>query len=265
MNLQDFRQLSAGHALHALSVDEELAFAQALTAHPEWQSIVDADLETAAELGDAVPNATPSASVRGSLLDLIGTTPQVAAVGSSIPEALTAPPSESLRTPELHETTAKARPARSGRRRALWAGAFALAASLAVLATVTLGPQLFSSNGDTDPAVIALAEVSQASDAQAETVDVPGGGQATLHWSRDLDRAVLVAEDMPELPGDEDFEVWFVRGETPISAGIMESTTEPAVLAGFQPGDVVALTIEAAGGSPSGLPTTDPIVAIATA
>lgn len=263
MNLQDFRLLSAGHALHSLSSDDELAFARALTAHPEWQSIVDTDLETAAELGDAVPDAVPSSSLRATLLDLVGTTPQAPMV--TAPGASMAPDYGSLDVPEKSDNTVPVIPTRSGRRRALWAGAFALAASLAVLATVTLGPQLFGPTEHTDPAVVALSEVSQASDAQVQTVDVSGGGLATLHWSRDLDRAVLVAEDLPQLAGDEDFEVWLVRGETPISVGVMESSPEPAILTGFQPGDVVAMTIEAAGGSPSGLPTTDPIVAISTA
>lgn len=71
MNVDEFRQLSAGHALHALSSDEELDLMQALVEHPEWQSTFDTDLETAAALGDAVTDATPSEGIRSALLDLV--------------------------------------------------------------------------------------------------------------------------------------------------------------------------------------------------
>ena len=54
MNEQEFAELSAGHALGALSGDDERAFRDALAAHPEWQHIVDLDLRTAGELADAV-------------------------------------------------------------------------------------------------------------------------------------------------------------------------------------------------------------------
>lgn len=258
MNLQDFRQLSAGHALHALSPEDEIAFAHALVAHPEWQLIVDEDLEAAAAIGDASPNATPAPSVRANLLELIGNLPQQPAGGSPAAEPvspsasapLTAPVDDKLRAPRA-------------RRRTLWVGAFALAASVAVLTAVTLGPQLFGPGPSL--ANVALTEVSQASDAQEQTVQVSGGGNATLHWSDELDRAVLVAEQLPRLADDKDVEVWLVRGETPISVGVLAPGDEPAVLDGFRPGDVVALTVEAAGGSPSGAPTSDPIAAITTA
>lgn len=154
---------------------------------------------------------------------------------------------------------------RAVRRRALWAGAFALAASLLVFTTITLSTQFFSSPEPEDPATVTLAEVTQANDAQAQTVDVQGGGQATLHWSLALDQAVFVVKDLPNLPNNEDFEVWLVRGDKPISAGVLESTDRPTILARFQPGDVVAVTVEQTGGSRSGVPTTDPILAITTA
>lgn len=263
MNIEDFRQLSAGHALHALSPDDELAYVRALSEHPEWRDLVDADQETAAELGDAVPDAVPSEGVRSSLLELIASTPQIAASGSPDHEA---PPRSDTRDPLGSGANDQGTlPAHSGRRRAVWAGAFALAASLLIFASISLGPDFFGSHERDDPAVIALAEVAQSSDARAQTVNLEGGGQATVHWSLDLDRAVFVAEDLPKLRGDEDFELWLVRGDTPISAGVFESKAPPTILADFQPGDVVAVTVEQSGGSPSGNPTSDPILAITTA
>ena len=263
MNVDEFRQLSAGHALHALNSDEERDLMQALAAHPAWQSIVDADLETAAELGDAVPDATPSEGIRSALLDLIDHTPQVPA--SNVPNQTLAASHEADESSAAESNDRGAPPAHANRRRALWAGAFALAASLVVFTTITLSTQFFSSTEQEDPATVTLTEVTQATDARAQTVDVQGGGEATLHWSLALDQAVFVVKDLPKLPSNEDFEVWLVRGDTPISAGVLKSSDQPTVLDSFQPGDVVAVTVEQAGGSNSGAPTTDPILAITTA
>lgn len=263
MNVDGFRQLSAGHALHALSSDEERDLMQALAAHPEWQSIVDADLETAAELGDAVPDATPSEGIRSALLNLIDHTPQIPA--SNVPNQTLSSSHEVDESSATESNDRETPPAHTSRRRALWAGAFALAASLVVFTTITLSTQFFSSTEQEDPATVTLTEVTQATDARAQTVDVQGGGEATLHWSLALDQAVFVVKDLPKLPSNEDFEVWLVRGDTPISVGVLKSIDQPTILDGFQPGDVVAVTVEQAGGSNSGAPTSDPILAITTA
>lgn len=71
MNVQEFAELSAGRALAALSPDDERAFDEALREHPEWQSIVDADLETVATLGESVAPVAPPLATRSKLLGLI--------------------------------------------------------------------------------------------------------------------------------------------------------------------------------------------------
>lgn len=257
MNLEEFRRLSAGHAMHALSAEDADAFTRALTENPEWQLLVDDDFETSAALGDAVPEAEPTPSLRARLLDQIALLPQHATSASE--------PAESAELAQLEPGGSAPIQSRRVRNRKVWvAGAFALAASLAVFAAITLGPQLIGSVTPEDPAVIALAEVTGAGDAQQQTAEVAGGGEATLHWSPTLDRAVLVTDGLQQLPPSEDFEVWLVRGETPISAGVLAAGSEPALLGGFEPGDTIALTVEREGGSPTGAPTTDPIVAITT-
>ena len=47
MNEKDFAELAAGAALDALSPDDQQRYHAALAAHPEWQSIVDADADSA--------------------------------------------------------------------------------------------------------------------------------------------------------------------------------------------------------------------------
>lgn len=255
MNQHEFRELSAGHALHTLTSEEERAFAAALIAHPEWQHIVDADLDTAAGLGRSATEVSPPPSVRSQLLDAIADVPQRSdGVVDEPPGPGQAPPPLEAHLPR--------------RSRARWIGVFALAASLFLVTAVLLTPTILGLSEPEDPSIVALQRVEDSADASATTVEVPGGGSATLHWSDSEAVAVLVAEEMAEPEPGTDFELWVVRGNEPISLGVMdpEDDGQTVLVADtFIPGDVFAVTIEQVGGSPSGLPTSDPILAIETA
>lgn len=253
MNENEFRELSAGRALGALSPADERAFAEALAAHPEWNTFADHDAETSAMLGEAVTEVTPPSGLRSSLLDSITKIPQQSPKAST----LTAP-----EAPEESEET----PSRASSMRRV--GFFALAASVIVLLAVTFTPRIWQAFTPQDPVSIALERIESATDAHSETAAVDGAGSATLHWSESEAQAVLVAQDLPKIPDDRDFELWLVRGETPISLGVIQANddrSDTVIADGFEPGDVVALTIEANGGSASGAPTTEPIFAVSTA
>jgi anti-sigma-K factor RskA len=59
-----------------------------------------------------------------------------------------------------------------------------------------------------------------------------------------------------------------VRGDAPVSAGVfdVDGGDATALLDGdMQAGDAIAVTVEQAGGSPTGQPTTDPVIVIPTA
>lgn len=251
MNLQEFRDLSAGHALGALSPDEEQRFQAALTAHPAWRETADADLAVAAELGRSLPEVPPRADVREQILAAIDLVPQAAlrpAAGSSDPEPVSA--TETSRS-----------------RRTWLVGALALAASVLVFTTVMIGPRIIESFSPQAPAAVALQEIEEAADAASTTVAAPGGASVTLHWSDAQRRAVLVAEDMAPASVGADYELWIVRGEKAISLGVMKPGDDSRtmfVTDAFTPGDVLAVTVEAEGGSASGVPTSEPILAIAT-
>ena len=78
---------------------------------------------------------------------------------------------------------------------------------------------------------------------------------------------MLVADGLEALDAEQTYELWFVRGTTPVSAGTFTPSDGEAValLRGeMHAGDVVAVTVERSGGSPTGLPTSDPVLAIAT-
>lgn len=76
---------------------------------------------------------------------------------------------------------------------------------------------------------------------------------------------MLVASGLEDLDPDKSYELWFVRGDKPIAAGVFDPDDGKATAlleVPMRAGDVIAVTIEQAGGSPSGSPTTDPIIVI---
>lgn len=242
MNEQQFAELAAGYALHALSPDDEAAFETARREHPEWENHVTADLRTSAMLAGVVPGVAPPPSIRDALMAGIG---GVAAPVPGTPPRDTAAPTSSR-----------------GRRARRW---FVLAASLALLVGAGWGAVVVGQQLNRPPSIVALEEIRSAPDAQSETAPIEGGGRVTAHWSPSVGEVVLVAEGLPAIGADRDFELWFVRDGTAIAAGLMaaDDRSATAVLEGaMEPGDVVAVTVEPAGGSPTGRPTSEPIVAI---
>ena len=244
MNRNEFAELSAGHALHALSADDERAYEAALAANPEWQHIAAADADAAALLGSAVPVVEPPTAIREALFARIAETPQV-------PKAPASPPVQTVA------------------RQKWMRGMFALAASLVLLVALGFGAVTINEYLTRPASVVALQQIEDAPDSEATTAElVSGEGAVTAYWSESLGQAVLVSDDLPDLGDDQTYELWFVRGEGPVSAGLYSpaDSDEPALLEGqFEPGDALAVTIEPAGGSPTGQPSTDPIVVIPTA
>lgn len=267
MNEQEFAELAAGAALHALSPDDQERYHAALAAHPEWLRTTDADAATAALLANAVIPVAPAPDIRATLLARIADTPQngesyVADV-SSVDDSASA---DSRNTAEDADGSVRAahakRPARPLRI------LFALAACLALLVGVGIGTAALNDYLNRPASVVALDDIRGADDAQQATVTLADGGTATAHWSASLGSAVLVTDGMASLPDDETYELWFVRGDTPVSAGVFdaEQGDATALLEGdMHEGDVIAVTVEQAGGSPSGTPTSEPVVVIPTA
>lgn len=274
MNEEEFAELSAGHALGALSPEDERAYAEALASHPEWASIADVDAETAAVLAEGVADVAPPVDMRSRLLSRIAR--ESAAPADDAADV--APPTVPPLPPVPASVAADAPPAPSAgpptevvqaiERRTWTRALFGLVASIVLLVGLGWGAGALANLWADPPAVQALEEIEQAPDAASATAELADGGEATVHWSESLGKVVLVAEGLPEIPSDRTFELWFVRGEEAISAGTFErdGAESTALLSGpMQPGDTIAVTVEQAGGAPEGDPTTDPIVAIPTA
>lgn len=258
MNEKEFAELAAGHALHALSASDEQRYAQALVEHPEWTAIAADDVETVALLADEVVPVAPPASIRSSILAQIASTPQG--------PAMSAPADEHANgvAPAAPATAPAPAPAPKRWSRAI----FALAASVVLIVGLGIGAAFLVPQLMRPASVVALDQIESAPDAQQATVDLETGAQATAHWAESVGTVVLVTEGLEQLDDERTYELWFVRGDAPVSAGIFETDAgeATALLDGeMHEGDVIAVTVEQSGGSPTGQPTTDPIIAIPTA
>lgn len=116
--------------------------------------------------------------------------------------------------------------------------------------------------------IAALQQITQAADAQNASTFLTGGGDVVLTWSAAQGRAVLMTDGMSPAPSGHTYELWFVRGQDAIPAGTFDPNSEgrAAVLASgeMHEGDVIAVTVEVAGGSPTGLPSEQLVFAIPT-
>jgi anti-sigma-K factor RskA len=91
--------------------------------------------------------------------------------------------------------------------------------------------------------------------------DVAGGGTAVGVLADD--RAFFTGVELPD-PGDgRDYQLWVVRGDAAVSAGVLEQRAgrATALTQEYRAGDALAVTVEPAGGSEQ--PTSDPVVVLA--
>ncbi|MGK9221391.1 MULTISPECIES: anti-sigma factor [unclassified Microbacterium] len=261
MTEKDLDELLAGRALHALSPEDAARLEQALAADPALRARAQRDEETAALLADATPEVAPPAAIRDQLLARIA---GAAAPADVAPEQSADAPAE----PAASEPAASepAGPAPSGLARPSRRRWFALAASVAVVAAVGLSALTIGRLLDRPDAVVALEQIAQAEDGQVLEGELPGGGAIEMHWSHSVGEVVVLADEAPALDEGRQYELWLVRGDEPIPAGVFDGgVDEPLLLDGeLAPGDVVAVTIEQEGGSPTGVPTTEPIAVMPT-
>ncbi|WP_019181636.1 anti-sigma factor [Microbacterium yannicii] len=276
MNEQEFAELAAGYALNALSPQDRAAFDAERAQHPEWERWIEADAEAVAALADGVDDAVPPLTLRSSLLSRIATVPQLPSVDASAAAAaieageplpaVASPPQP--RTPMVEPAPTTGSIQAVSRRN--WSrGLLTLAASLVILVVLGFGAASINEMVNRPAAVVALDQIESAPDGTSATVEVSGGGTATAHWAPSVGKVVLVTNGLPEIPEDETFELWLIRGDEPVSAGTFEPGVDGAstvLLDGaWEEEDAVAVTVEPDGGAPDGVPTTEPIVVIPTA
>jgi len=163
--------------------------------------------------------------------------------------------------PPVADELAAARERREVRRRSPglrnWLIGVAAAAVIA-LGGVGVGAYVANQN---DP----LRQVLEAQDVRQATVDVSGGGTATVSISSSKDALVVRMKDVPAPPPGKVYQMWLIPkdGSAPVSEGLMdaEALSKPAVVKGIRSAASLGITVEPEGGSAS---PTLPTVAAAT-
>jgi anti-sigma-K factor RskA len=121
-------------------------------------------------------------------------------------------------------------------------------AAAAVIALGGVGVGAYVANQN-DP----LNQVLQASDVRQATVDVNGGGTATVSISPSKDAAVVKMNGVPAPPAGKVYQMWLIPkdGSAPVSQGLMdaEALSKPAVVKGIGSAAALGITVEPAGGS----------------
>lgn len=226
------------YALDAVSTEEQEAFEQHLHTCSACREELEGLQATAARLGVAVA-ASPSAELRARVMDAITKTPQ------ERPRVAAVIPGPWQR----------------------WAPRM-LAAAAVVAVAASLGAFLVERGRVQDLATqqAAMSAVLAANDAEEQALELDGGARLRVVSSQSLGQAVVVSSDMPDAPAEKDYEVWSVGDDGPESVGLMEPGSDGApkvqLVDGLDEATALAITVEPEGGSPTGKPSSEPIVTV---
>lgn len=219
----DLLELATPYALHAMSADEQSDIERRLASAPAATAAAFTDeVRTVRETMAALSTGTalePPAQLRDGLLAAVAADP----------------------VRDLHARR------RSGSR---WRTA-ALAAAAAVvigLGALVAGLALRPADQQTT-----AEQVFAAPDVQTVSGPVPGGGTATVVFSKERNAGVLVMNDVaPPQPGTV-YQMWLVGDDGAHSAGTMDATavspSTTAVLTDLGDSEALAFTVEPPGGS----------------
>lgn len=227
--------LAGAYALDALDERERAAFEQHLAGCAACVAEVVEFQATAARLGEAESTSPPD-GLRESVLEAARRTPQRRPV---VPVVTVVPDSRWRRyAPRL----------------------LAAAAVLVVAGVVGLYVGEHDQATDGQAQADEIEEVMTAPDrvfSPSRNGDVP----VQVVSSRSMDKAVVMVNDLPPIDDEHSYEMWAIDDTGTRSLGAMPEATEEgtAVVEGLGDATQVAVTVEPAGGSPDGKPSTPPV------
>lgn len=283
---QQLHLLTGAYALNALGERERGDFERYALTDPQTLEEVRSLSETAALLAYGTPVEAPPPALKTEVMAAIRNTRQLPA--SSVVRDISTATGTPTRT---HGTGGQRTAHQSGRpagvrrqagdeSRRRWVPALSAAAALVVFAGVGLGGWVAgqaATQRDMEQKIVAIAAQQQAVQAQQETMlgilsspdakiattALSEGGSVTVASSGKANKAAVMVQDMPALPSDKTYELWFISAAGAVPAGLM-ANADPAV-AGMQVlngplggATHVGITVEPAGGSPA--PTTTPVL-----
>lgn len=271
---QQLHLLTGVYALNALTDAERDDFERFALTDSQTLEEVRSLSETAALLSYGAEQEIPPAALKANVMAAIRNTRQLPA-SSVVRDIATAPsPGTSRRRP----TRPAAGTASTNRNR--WIPTLSAAAALVIFAGVGVGGWMAGQNATqqelakeiaalqaqqsaTAEQQAAMLSIVGSPDAKIATTALSEGGTVTVASSGKANKAAVLVSDLPALPADKTYEMWFISATGAVPAGLMASPdpSSPAmkVLNGPLGGAThVGITVEPAGGSP--IPTTTPIV-----
>lgn len=221
--MSDVHALVGAYAIDAVDDVERAAFERHLASCHACQLELEGLRETAALLGSSEA-AVPPARLREQVL-------------AGIENVRPLPP---LTTP-----------AADARRRSHLATLVAAAAAVIALGAGATIWQPWNDESSQGQQLTAVERVLAAPDAEEYTQTLRNGAEVTVVRSRSLNRAVLVAEDLPPAPEGKVYELWLNHDDVGmVPAGTMRGTEEQVVFEGDPATAVGAgITVEPAPGS----------------
>jgi anti-sigma-K factor RskA len=248
MNNERFEDLKDAYVLGALPEEERLSFEDYLAAHPERQAEVDELGAVAGLLAFSPQEQEPSPELRSRIIELV--------------EAEAEP--RLVRRPSVLTKVGDYLSLRN-----LAFGAAALLVIGLLSWNVLLQDQVQDLQGEVETAQGQVqdlqGELEDAQAQQSQTIKLKGSwaeqGAIAEVTSMQKKQVILVARNMPSVPEDKTCQIWVIKGEVPRSSGLFKpdgNGTATPISNSITKGDVIAVTVEPAGGSKK--PTSDPVL-----
>ncbi|MCX2746463.1 anti-sigma factor [Arthrobacter sp. MI7-26] len=240
-------ELAEIYALDALSDAERAEIDNYIATAPERSAFLDRVRQSRETLATSFADeAEPRPGLLQDILRQLPQQPRVASAPSPAPEASAGPTIMHV-APDVVDLAA-ARNRRDRRRFGGVRGWVAAAAAAAVIALGGVGVGVYVA-GQNDP----VNQVLQAGDVRQATVNVNGGGTATVSISSTKNAVVVRMNGVPAPPAGKVYQMWLIPkdGSDPVSQGLMdaEALSHPAVVSGISSAAAIGITVEPVGGS----------------
>ncbi|UKA57573.1 anti-sigma factor [Arthrobacter sp. FW306-2-2C-D06B] len=244
-------ELAEIYALDALSDAERAEIDNYIATAPVRSAFLERVRQSRETLAASFADeAEPRPGLLDDILRQLPQQPRTAQTGtasapSSVPEVPAGPAGHV--SPDVVDLAA-ARNRRDRRRFGGVRGWVAAAAAAAVIALGGIGVGVYVA-GQNDP----VNQVLQAGDVRQATVDVNGGGTATVSISSSKNAVVVRMNGVPAPPAGKVYQMWLIPkdGSDPVSQGLMDAKalSHPAVVSGIASAASIGITVEPVGGS----------------
>lgn len=239
-------ELAEIYALDALSDAERAEIDNYIATAPVRSAFLERVRQSQEALATSfTEEAEPRPGLLQDILRQLPQQPREATSPSSAPDVSDGP--AMYAAPDVVDLAA-ARSRRDRRRFGGVRGWVTAAAAAGVIALGGVGVGVYVA-GQNDP----VNQVLQAGDVRQATVNVNGGGTATVSISSTKNAVVVRMNGVPAPPSGKVYQMWLIPkdGSDPVSQGLMdaEALSHPAVVSGISSAAAIGITVEPVGGS----------------